>query len=76
MQAVHVRNVPTEVVEALKRRASRNERSLEGELRHLLREIAQLEMPAPPRRPLRLNLSDAPDGPLWDRESIYGDDGR
>ncbi|MEZ5332557.1 MAG: hypothetical protein R2991_11005 [Thermoanaerobaculia bacterium] len=76
MKAVHVRNVPTAVVEALKRRASRHERSLEGELRHLLREVAELEMPAPGRSPVRLHLSDAPDGPPWDRQSIYGDDGR
>lgn len=76
MPAVHVRNLPTEVVEALKRRAARHDRSLQKELRHLLCEVARGEPPAEPLPPLSLKLSTAPAISTWRRQEIYGDDGR
>lgn len=76
MPAVHIRDLPSEVIAALKRRAAQNERSLEGELRLLLTEIARQE-PAPrPLPPLRLNLSPESPASSWRREEIYDDDGR
>ena len=36
MAAIHVRQLDDEVVDRLKRRASSNNRSLEGEVRHIL----------------------------------------
>ena len=61
---------------ALKRRAEANERSLQQELRHLLREMAEDAPAAEPLPPLKLELSDvAPEG-RWRREEIYSDDGR
>lgn len=75
MPAVHVRNVPPEVLTALKRRARRHHRSLEGELRELL-SAAVREEPAEPVTPLELKLSAASPATSWSREEIYGDDGR
>jgi plasmid stability protein len=77
MPAIQIRDVPAEVIAALKRRASRNERSLEGELRYLLAKIAREEPPSTPLPPLQLKLSQAPSSTTtWSREEIYGDDGR
>jgi plasmid stability protein len=76
MPAVQIRDVPPEVIAALKRRASRHERSLEGELRYILAAIARNEPPPAPFPPLDLKLSQASPITTWSREEIYGDDGR
>jgi Plasmid stability protein len=76
MPAVQIRDLPPEVIAALKRRAARHERSLEGELRYLLAVIAREEPPAPPLPPIDLKLSKASPGTTWRRDEIYGDDGR
>jgi plasmid stability protein len=76
MAAVHVRNVPEQVLEALKRRAARHERSLQRELRHVLCAIAEEEPSAAPLPPIELRLSDARPASSWRREEFYGDDGR
>lgn len=76
MPAVQIREVSPEVIAALKRRAARNERSLEGELRHILAAIAREEPPPPPLPPVELKLSSASPATTWRREEIYGDDGR
>ncbi len=76
MPAIHIRDVPDEVLEALKDRARRRERSLQGELRHILSSVARSEPPRQQLPPLKLHLSDASPGATWSREEIYGDDGR
>lgn len=76
MPAIHVRDVPAEVVEALKRRAARHERSLQRELRHLLLEIARQEPAGASLPPIELKLSNAVPATTWRREEIYEDDGR
>lgn len=76
MPAVHIRSVPADVVEALKQRAARNQRSLEGELRTILAAVVQEERPVVRRKPLDLRLSTAQPRGDWRREEIYGDDGR
>jgi plasmid stability protein len=76
MPAVQIRDLSPEVIAALKRRAARHERSLEGELRYILAMIAREEPPSPPLPPLELKLSDALPGMSWSREEIYEDDGR
>lgn len=76
MSAVQIRDVPPEVIAALKRRAARHERSLEGELRHILSVLAREEPPSPPLPPMKLKLSQASPPTTWRREEIYGDDGR
>ena len=76
MNAIHIRNIPDDVLTALKRRAQRHERSLQGELRQILRNIARLEAPEAPLAPLQLHLSTASPTTTWTREEMYGDDGR
>lgn len=76
MAAVHIRDVPEEVLDALKRRAARHERSLQRELRHLLFAIAAEEPSGQPLPPISLRLSTAHPESGWSREEIYGDDGR
>jgi hypothetical protein len=76
MPAIQIRDVPPEVVAALKRRAARHERSLEGELRYILASIARDEPPPAPLPPLRLKLSQTPTASPWSREEIYDDGGR
>ena len=76
MPAVQIRDVSPEVIAALKRRAARHERSLEGELRYILTALAREEAPSPPLPPIELKLSQAVPSTQWSREEIYGDDGR
>jgi plasmid stability protein len=76
MAAVQIRDLSPDVIAALQRRAERHERSLEGELRHILSVIAREEPAPPPLPPLDLKLSSASSDAGWHREEIYGDDGR
>jgi plasmid stability protein len=76
MPAVQIRDLSPDVIAALQRRAARHERSLEGELRHILASIAREELPTSPLPPLELKLSSASLEANWRREEIYGDDGR
>ena len=76
MSAVHIRDVPDEVLAALKRRAARHDRSLQKELRHILTLIARDEPAPEPLPPIALKLSDAVPGSTWRRSEIYDDDGR
>ncbi|TAE88996.1 MAG: Arc family DNA-binding protein [Verrucomicrobia bacterium] len=41
MKSIHIRDVPEQTIERLKWRASRNHRSLQGELQALLEEAAK-----------------------------------
>ena len=76
MPALHIRDIPEEVVEALKRRAARNHRSLQKELLHILvsevREGASVDL----LPPIKLKLSPVGGDARWRREEIYTDDGR
>ena len=50
MGSVHVRRLDDGVVERLKRRAAENNRSLEGEVRHILEQAAEYGMSEKARR--------------------------
>jgi plasmid stability protein len=76
MPAVHVRDVPPDVLAALKRRARRHHRSLQGELREVLSIVALEERVTERLPPLALRFSSASPSTSWGREEIYGDDGR
>ena len=56
MATINVRQLDDDVVRRLKRRASSNNRSLEGEVRHILESAAAADMEA--RRAAFLALSD------------------
>jgi plasmid stability protein len=75
MPTLQIRGVPEAVFETLKRRAARHQRSLQGELRHILEQIALTEPPEGETVPIELHMSEASRGD-WNREEIYGDDGR
>ena len=76
MQALHIRDVPDDVVAALKRRARASRRSLQGELLVALEEAASLAPPEAPPPPLELTLSKAAPTGTWSRAELYGDDDR
>ena len=76
MPAIHVRDVPESVLDALKRRAARHERSLQKELRYLLCKLAEEEPSAERLPPIELKLSNVRPTSNWRRDEIYHDDGR
>ncbi len=76
MPGIHVRNVPTETLDALKLRAAAHHRSVQGEIRSILARAAKA---APPRQgypPIRLFQVEVGGTRSWSREEIYGDEGR
>jgi plasmid stability protein len=78
MPALHIRNVDDEVIEALKRIAEENHRSLEGELRALL-ERAALGKRGPSsrgRRKLRLATVAVGSKSAFGRDKVYADEER
>jgi plasmid stability protein len=77
MPAIHVRDVPPEVVAALKQRAARNDRSLEGEVRQILAAASREARVDALLPPLELIVaSNANPRSTFQRDEIYGDDGR
>ncbi len=76
MPSVLVRNLPQDVVAALKRRAAAHHRSLQKELLSLLEKAADDAPPVEPWPALRLTLAPESTEADWSREAIYGDDGR
>lgn len=77
MPALHIRNVDDAVIAALKARAVRNRRSLQGEVRKLL-EAAAADRPSRRRGKRRLQLRVVSVGrvPSYSRAVIYGDGDR
>ena len=73
MPAVHIRDVPSETLAALKRRAHRHDRSLQKELRRILIEVAREEAPES-LPPLALHFSEATPSGAFGRDEIYRDD--
>ncbi len=80
MKSLHIRNLDDATLEGLKHRAHRHRRSLQKEVEALLSDAARMLPPASAedsRRALRLNtVSTGHTQNDWNRESIYGDDGR
>ena len=76
MPAIHVRDVDDAVIAALKARARRNNRSLQGEVRRLLEAAVagNRTLRGAARRPLRLRTVRVGRPGTFSREIIYGDD--
>lgn len=76
MPALHIRDVPEETVEAIKRRAARRGHSMQQELREVLDQAAAA--PPPGSRPRRLALRTVTTGSAeaFDRADFYDDDER
>ena len=75
MPGLNIRNLDSEVLEALKRRASRHHRSLHGEIHAILREAAATQPPAETRKPLKLVYAKGTkgNGANWSRDFLYDD---
>lgn len=72
MKAIHLRQVPEDMLERLKRRARLNHRSLQGELHAILTEAAA--RPLPEDIPvLKLRTVRTQGRQNWSREAIYED---
>lgn len=77
MPALHIRQLDDAVVEALKQRAARNNRSLEGELREILRAASDEEGRRRTRRRKLKIRTVAVGGPrTFGRDEIYDDQER
>lgn len=76
MPALHIRDVPEDVVAAIKRRAARHGHSVQQELRQVLEQAAA--EPVTGARPRRLTLTTVATGDPepFDRSEFYGDDER
>ena len=77
MPALHIRDVPAEVVAAIKRRAAANRRSMQKELLVIVEAAAEESLVAE-REPLELLTvrPGLPESVTGSRSEIYGDDGR
>ena len=75
MKSIYLRGVPAETLEALKRLARGNNRSLQGELREILQKASR-RAPAPDMDD-DLDLVTVRTGSTstWHREEIYSDSG-
>jgi len=79
MGAIHIRDVDDAVLARLKERAQAHNRSLQGEMREILREAAfgsSIPPSAPTRRILRLTTVEVGARTDYGRADIYDDDGR
>ncbi len=76
MPALHIRNVDDAVIDALKDRARRHHRSLEGELRAII-ERAAFSRDGQGRGRVRVDIRTVSVGAesTYDREEIYDDEG-
>ena len=74
MKSVHIRDIPAQTLERLKRRAKLHHRSLQGELHAILESAA--ELPVPEEESAFRLLTVAVGGEGWSREEIYGDEAR
>jgi len=80
MKSIHIRNLDDGTLIGLKRRAARHRRSLQKEVESLLQDAAQMTPAEEPtllqqKLILKTVATGSPET-KWDRESIYGDDGR
>lgn len=75
MPAVHIRDVPEEDLRALKRLAKENQRSLQGELRLILRQAVASPNLDQSALPELITVDSAPNAD-WSRDAIYGDNDR
>lgn len=75
MSALHIRDVSPAVLAALKARADRHHRSVQGEVKCIL-EAALIQAEPGARRSLTLHLAEVGAPTTYRRDDIYGDNGR
>lgn len=74
MAAIHVRNIPEQVIAALRERAEWHGHSMQQEIRLILAEAAAQPPVGEGIEPLRLTTVRTAGSSTWHREEIYGDD--
>jgi len=72
MKSLHIRDVPEQTIERLKRRASRHHRSLQGELQVLLEEAAK-QVVSGDSLEFSLHTVRTHGNQDWSREGLYED---
>jgi plasmid stability protein len=75
VKSLHIRNVPEDTVESLKRLARHHHRSLQGELRAILQNAAS-RAPIDEDQKLHLHTVEIGSRAAWNRDEIYRDDAR
>ena len=75
MKSVLIRNLNENTLRSLKRLAEFHHRSLQGELHYIL-EKAAMSVPENPAPSLKLTTVRTNSSSQWNREEIYGDEGR
>ena len=76
MSSIHIRDVHPATLDALKRLARSHHRSLQGELRVILDRAALLAPPDENARTLDLVTVSTGHDTSWNRDEIYGPEGR
>ena len=76
MASIHISDIPPATLDALKRLARSHHRSLQGELRVILDRAALLAPPDEDTRTLDLVTVRTSQTPSWNRDEIYGPEGR
>jgi plasmid stability protein len=72
MKSLHIRDVPEQTIERLKRRASQHHRSLQGELQVLLEEAAK-QVVLSANSEFSLHTVRTHGNQDWSREGLYED---
>ncbi len=76
MKSVHIRNIDSNVLNALKRLAKAHRRSLQGELLFILENASKSALAAEAPGDIELVTVATDVENSFSREEIYGDDGR
>ncbi len=76
MSSIHIREIDSNTLHALKRLARRHHRSLQGELHAILERAARMAPPDEEARMLDLVTVKTGHTTSWSRDEIYGTDGR
>ena len=76
MKSLHIRDVSPQTIDRLKRLARRHHRSLQGELRMILDQAAQMTSEGLQEEGFRLHMVRTGKSEPMGRDEIYGEDGR
>ncbi len=76
MKAIHIKSVEPQTLDRLKRLARSHRRSLQGELHVIIERAARLAPPESDEDELPLVTTDVGSPSTWNREAIYGANGR
>lgn len=76
MSSILIRDIDERTLTALKKLADRHHRSLQGELHYILEQASELEKSELLNEELNLITVHTGYSGTWNREDIYGNDGR